>query len=76
MNASSASGSSSVPQRVMRDAARTLTSAILAYYASVLLSLPEPYWASLAAVIATRGYAGAARHIGVGRVLGAIAGAA
>jgi uncharacterized membrane protein YgaE (UPF0421/DUF939 family) len=49
---------------------------VLAYYASGLLSLPEPHWASLAAVIATRGYAGAARHIGAGRVLSAFAGAA
>ncbi|MDR1360488.1 MAG: FUSC family protein [Deltaproteobacteria bacterium] len=63
-------------QRIMREAARTLASAVLAYYASLLLSLPEPHWASFAAVIATRGYAGATRHIGAGRVLGALAGAA
>lgn len=60
----------------MRDAARTLAAAVSAYYACVLLSLPEPHWASLAAVVAARGYVGAARYIGAGRVPGALFGAA
>lgn len=76
MNALYASGSRPARQRILRDAARTLAAAVLAYYASVLLSLPEPHWACLAAVIAARGHAGAARHIGAGRVPGALAGAA
>lgn len=58
------------------EAARIILAALTAYGVGAFLSLPEPFWGSFAAVVATRGHVEAAWHIGIRRIAGALAGAA
>ena len=62
-------------KRFILAAARTIIAIMLAYCVGALLFLPEPYWACLSAAIVARGYVGAALHIGLKRVTGALIGA-
>lgn len=63
-------------RRVAPEAARIILAALTAYGVGIFLSLPEPFWGSFAAVVATRGHVEAAWRIGTRRIVGALAGAA